>query len=460
MADDAPSSAVAEETHITFNIKSSNDAKYVITLPLSTTVADLKIKLATPEYADLPPARQRLIYSGRVLKDAETLASYKIKDGHTVHLVKGAESNQRQVPANQGTGATAGAATSPAANVPTNIAAGTGNNNPLAALTGARYAGFHQLPGADMFGADGGMGAPPDPDHMLRMLDNPHFLSQFNEAMNNPAVIQMIRQNPMMRDNPMMMQMLDNPDFRRMMTDPQMLRMQLQMQRAMGGAGGGNAFPAPGVTDTTPEGQARGTGQTNPTGNAQQPPANSFATLGNPAARAGMAGAGNLLAGNPFAVLFNGNAGAGLGTTPAVTPPANASAGQTTQPTPAAQEEQNQTNPFANIFGATAGRAPDGGTGNSFGEMMQRLMADPEALRNVAGMMGGMGGDAAPGGAQGLPWMGQTAPADNRPPEERYAEQLRQLNDMGFYDFERNVQALRRSGGSVQGAIEHLLSGL
>jgi ubiquilin len=50
------------------------------------------------------------------------------------------------------------------------------------------------------------------------------------------------------------------------------------------------------------------------------------------------------------------------------------------------------------------------------------------------------------------------APADTRPPEERYAEQLRQLNDMGFFDFDRNVTALRRSGGSVQGAIEYLLS--
>lgn len=40
--------------------------------------------------------------------------------------------------------------------VPTNMAAGTANN-PLAGLTGARYAGHMGLPGADMFGADGGV---------------------------------------------------------------------------------------------------------------------------------------------------------------------------------------------------------------------------------------------------------------------------------------------------------------
>ena len=144
------------EAQLTFTVKSSADAKYAITISGNATVGDLKTKLSTSDYADLPADRQRLIYSGRVLKDAETLSSYKIKDGHTIHLVKGAESNNRQNPANQGgTAPVAGAGA--ASNVPTNIAAGTGAHNPLAQLTGARYAGFHQLPGADMFGADGGV---------------------------------------------------------------------------------------------------------------------------------------------------------------------------------------------------------------------------------------------------------------------------------------------------------------
>lgn len=141
------------EQQLTFTVKSSNDAKYAITITANSTVSQLKEKLSTSDFADIPTERQRLIYSGRVLKDNETLASYKIKDGNTIHLVKGAESNNRQNPANQG-----GSTTVPGAgNVPTNIAAGTGAHNPLAQLTGARYAGFHQLPGADMFGADGGV---------------------------------------------------------------------------------------------------------------------------------------------------------------------------------------------------------------------------------------------------------------------------------------------------------------
>lgn len=32
---------------------------------------------------------------------------------------------------------------------------------------------------------------------MLEMMDNPMFLSQMNEAMNNPAVVDMMMQSPM-----------------------------------------------------------------------------------------------------------------------------------------------------------------------------------------------------------------------------------------------------------------------
>jgi ubiquilin len=144
----------SEETRqITFSVR-ANEAKYSITLPTSATVADLKEKLSTSEYADIPPDRQRLIFSGRVLKDTDTLASANIQDGHSIHMVRGAASNARQAPPAQSTSST----TSPSAttNIPTNIAAGTGNN-PLAALTGARYAGFHGLPNASTFGADGGV---------------------------------------------------------------------------------------------------------------------------------------------------------------------------------------------------------------------------------------------------------------------------------------------------------------
>jgi ubiquilin len=158
-----PTALSAEDTQpesVTINIKSTN-AKYTLSVQLSITAIELKNKLSTPEYADVPASSQRLIYSGRVLKDGDTLESHKVKDGNTIHLVKSAPSNQRQNPAIQPSGSTATDSTSGSnvprpTGVPTNIAAGTGNN-PLAGLTGARYAGFAQLPGAGMFGPDGGV---------------------------------------------------------------------------------------------------------------------------------------------------------------------------------------------------------------------------------------------------------------------------------------------------------------
>lgn len=160
MADSNPAAAADEapEPQVTFNVKSSSDQKHVFTLPFSTTVGDLKSKLSSSEHADIPADRQRLIYSGRILKDADTLADVKVKDGMTIHLVKSAASNARQYPASSSSGTTSdGVGATPA--VPTNIAAGTGNS-PFAQLTGARHAGFHGLPGAEMFGPDGGVSLP------------------------------------------------------------------------------------------------------------------------------------------------------------------------------------------------------------------------------------------------------------------------------------------------------------
>ncbi|KAL9000998.1 MAG: hypothetical protein Q9169_000482 [Polycauliona sp. 2 TL-2023] len=459
---------IADEAPITFNIKSSSDAKYVLTLPLSTTVLDLKSRLSTSEYADTPPDRQRLIYSGRVLKDPDTLASYKIKEGNTVHLVKSAASNQRQNPANQASTSTT--ATPSSQGVPSNLAAGTGNN-PLAGLTGARYAGLAQLPGAGMFGPDGGMGAPPGPEQMADMLQNPQYASQLNEVLSNPDLINsMIEGNPMLRGmGESARQALNNPQFRRMMTDPETLRQMAQMQRqfpgmfgGMGTMGGGQnqAFPAPGVTDQTPE---QPSGERTATPNQpntvpQQPPMNPFGMgmFGNPAGAGGAAD-------NPFAALM----------------PQQAQTGDSTgnNPPTSGQATGNQQDPSS----TTQQQPPS----NPFQQMAAQMASNPALMQNMMGMLGGGGNPSASGQGQqdqnsgafnpfgalfgpggmgaggGNPFGAPTsppAPPDTRPPEERYEEQLRQLNDMGFYEFERNVEALRRTGGSVQGAVEYLLT--
>lgn len=45
------------------------------------------------------------------------------------------------------------------------------------------------------------------------------------------------------------------------------------------------------------------------------------------------------------------------------------------------------------------------------------------------------------------------------PPAVRFASQLQQLQDMGFADGAANLQALTRTNGNVNAAVERLLSG-
>jgi ubiquilin len=290
------------------------------------------------------------------------------------------------------------------------------------------------------------MGAPPSEDAIASMLEDPNLQQTLNEALNNPAMIDMMIQSaPGLRDNPHAREMLQSPEFRRMMTNPEAIRQAAQLRRMMGGGGAG-AFPAPGVTDTTPAGAAG----SNP--NAGTTPFNPFA--------AAPGGA------NPFAALFGGQGAPG--TTPAQSPPPPASAGQGTpgqgtpgQGTPGAGNDApaNAANPFGSLFGTPGAPGafpfpmPQGITPEMMAQAQQ--MAASGQFNDLFGgqnPFAAFGGGTGAGGAASPP-----PPADNRPPEERYAEQLRQLNDMGFYDFDQNVAALRRAGGSVQGAIEQLL---
>ncbi|KAI0450542.1 hypothetical protein F5B21DRAFT_425360 [Xylaria acuta] len=439
MAD--PTDGTSADPQVTFKVKTSGDKLHTITMAESATVAALKAKLAGPDFEDIPAERQRLIYSGRVMKNDEPLSTYKIKSGHTVHLVKSAASNPAPAPSSS-------SSTPAAPQVPANMAAGTANN-PLASLTGARYAGMANLPSADMFGPDGGMTSPMmDEDQLANMLSNPNVAQQMNEMMNNDQFLDMmIQSNPMLRNNPNAREMIRSPMFRQMMTNPEALRSAARIQRMMGRGSAPGAFPMPGVTDTTP-----GAGNTDAANNGGTPGQsnNPF----DPAAWANMTGLPGLnYQPGSLGSLFNslGLPAAGQSAATSATPGnagAQTTGGTNTTDNTTAATGQGQgggaqgagsppPNPFASLLSAN----PNPGE-NPFGMPLM----NPEALQQMMQLLG-MGGSGSP-----------APPPDNRPPEERYAEQLRQLNDMGFYDFDRNVAALRRSGGSVQGAVEHLLS--
>ena len=329
------------------------------------------------------------------------------------------------------------------------------------------------------------MGPPPDPEDMVRMLQNPQFASTLNEALGNPQLIDMmIQQNPLLRDmGPQVRQMMQTPEFRRMMTDPEQLRSMMQMQRMLGGGGmggrGNPSFPAPGITDNTPGSQPnrQQSPQQGDQQLRQQPPLNPMSLFGNLPAGGGAQGQDQPA--NPFGALFNP---ASLGGNPGTTPPPLSSTGQgtpsgNTNSTAGNQQSQDPQQPNTNPFGTLASNPffqspqlmnqflsamnpnqnPDANNSSSQGQNQNDPNANPLAAL-MSAMGGGGAGGASPFNPFGMQQPQSQAPPDTRPPEERYEEQLRQLNDMGFYDFDRNVEALRRTGGSVQGAVEYLLS--
>lgn len=382
-------------SEFSITIKMTGDAKYQMNVTPTMTVLQLKEKIASD--LDVAVDRQRLIFSGKVLKDNDTLETYKIKEGHSIHLVKDAakSSNNQSTNANSNANATnstttASGSNSSTSNVPTNIEAGQGSFNPLAGLTDARYAGYNiPMPTMDQlgFGADGTQ-LPAD-NQLEQMMENPMFQESMRSMLSNPQMLDyMIQQSPQLRAmGPAARELLQSDYIKNMLTNPQAMRSMMELQRAMGGVGAGAAtssFPTPGNPNSS----------TNDTTNASNTSTQSTTTA-NPA---NAANASNPAAANPFASLFNSGAGAGANT-------------------------------GANPFGA-----------NPF--------LNPALNQNMMNLFGGAG-------AAGL----GTNTTDSRPPEEVYQTQLRQLNDMGFFDFDRNVLALRRSGGSVEGAIEMLFNG-
>lgn len=116
---------------------------------------------------------------------------------------------------------------------------------------------------------------------------------------------------------------------------------------------------------------------------------------------------------------------------------------------------------------------------------LAQMFSDPNFSSQLSGMMNMFGGS---GSTPGQPVGGQSNPAaegsynlppinfanllgnlnpaaaptpdvnPSLPPEERYRNQLSQLNDMGFVNNELNIQALTQSGGNVDIAVEKLLS--
>jgi len=430
MSSDSPVESQSQDINI--NIKGPSELKLSITISPEKTVRDLKVAIA--ERSDAEADRQRLIYSGKVLKDEEPLSMYKIQSNHTIHMVKGAARPS-------GSGAASSSASS-AQPLPT-MQAGQNPTDPLTVLNGPMghgvMAGFNPFAGMGM-----NMN---DPNMMQGMLDSPQFLQQMSTMMSNPGIMdQLLQSDPNLRNMaPFMRQMLQSDEFRQRLANPDFLRQMFQMSQTMrsagmvpgaGGAGmfGGGLPPAGGAAP-------------NPnSGNLFEQAAATGAGGSGPAA-GGMGGMGGN-AFNPLASLFGG------GAWPA---PGGATPG-----TAAGTEGAAGTGGGATGTGATA-TAGAGGNAPPFGmidpNLISQLLGAPGGLWGGPGPLGGGGSYGGFGGDFGAATNASTPAAGGPSPEERFQVQLQQLNEMGFTNASQNVRALLATGGNVNAAIEYILGG-
>ena len=85
-------------------------------------------------------------------------------------------------------------------------------------------------------------------------------------------------------------------------------------------------------------------------------------------------------------------------------------------------------------------------------------MGIPEAAAGLGGGLGGLGGFGGLGGGLGGASARPAAPAaDTRPPEERFATQLQQLEQMGFTNKQNNIAALTATNGELNAAVDRLV---
>jgi len=418
-------------------IKAFNDEKFEVTIEEGITVQELKksIEAACGTAFDA----QRLIYAGKVLKDADSITTYGIKDGHTVHMVKGTSKPQAQPASNTAPSPSAQSQLQPAQANPQNPP--NANNLPpfgQFSFGGANAPLFGDFPfnpnanaNANFPGGQMPFGAI-DPQIAIAMLSNPQIQQATEALLSDPQFLNTFAtQVPQLQGlmTPEVQEMLRNPAFVHQLLNPQTLQGMLQMQNAFtqlqnvaqtNAQSQPQAAPAQNTQPQTTPTQSPATQsfqpQTQPqnppqTDQPQQPlpPMNPFALFGNP-------------------MLF-----------PYPTVPLNPQA--QTSPTPATSTPSTTTPTTIPTTSTTTSTTPSA-IPNANTTPTPTPVPNPLASNPFFALMGA------------VPFR---PVVNQQPPEILYQMQLQQLQDMGFFDATSNLNALIASNGNINLAVERLL---
>ncbi|CAN0926110.1 Ubiquitin domain-containing protein DSK2b [Linum grandiflorum] len=505
------------EDLVAVNVRCSNGTKFTVRTALESTVQAFKALLA--QNCDVPAEQQRLIYKGRILKDDQTLVSYGLQADHTVHMVRGFAPTS----ATPGSAPTPAPAATASQNAAPGVTRGVGSTeggpfggagigSPLFPGLGFNALGGGTGGSANLFGT----GLPEFEQVQQQLTQNPNMM---RDIMNMPAIQSMMNNPELMRSlimsNPQMRDIIDrNPELGHVLNDPSVLRQTLEaarnpelMREMMR-----NTDRAMSNIEASPEGfnMLRRMYE-----NVQEPFL-SASTMGT--------NTGNNPNPNPFAALLanqggtqtrdasNNSSTTGTETTPGLTVPnsnplpnpwSNNTGGTQTN-TPArlvpAPGDPRATG-LAGLGGLglpgmeqlMGGGMPDAANLNqlmqnpAMSQMMQNLLSNPEYMNQMLTLQQSLLSQlnrqqttpdsaqtgttpGAPNAANlellmnmfgGLGAGGLSTPNQpDVPPEELYATQLSQLQEMGFFDTQENIQALRATAGNVHAAVERLLGNL
>ncbi|KAF5764347.1 putative Ubiquitin-like domain, Heat shock chaperonin-binding, UBA-like superfamily, ubiquilin [Helianthus annuus] len=507
------------DAEINLNIRCSNGNKFSVRSTLRSTVSAFKDLLA--HNCDVPANQQRLIYKGRILKDDQTLDSYGLQADHTIHMVRGsAPAPATSAPAagtpsqgavsNEGVGlagAGGGAGAPPFPGPGLGGLGGTGAPN----LFGSGLPEFEQVQ----------QQLSQNPNMMRDMMNMPAIQNILNNPeimrsmiMSNPQMREIIDRNPelahILNDPAILRQSLEtarNPELMREMmrnTDRAMSniesspegfnmlrRMYENVQEPFLNAtttGGNDSAANPFAALLGNQGTAAAANTPSVTGSETTP--GSAVPNSNPLPNpwGGTTGAAPTNAGTR-APNVSGLGGMGLpgldrasnmpDMSQLMQNPAISQMMQSLLSNPQYMEQIVNQNPqLRSMYDANPQlremmQNPEVMRQLTSPQMMQQMMSlqqllpqlnqqqstlDPTQTGAATGAQNNMGLDMLMNMFGGLGAGGLAVPnVPDVPPEQLYATQLAQLQEMGFFDTQENIRALRATSGNVHAAVERLL---
>ncbi|XP_043499359.1 ubiquilin-1 isoform X1 [Polistes fuscatus] len=196
---------------ITINVKTPKE-KQSVQIEEDATIKDFKVAVSKKFNAQVE--QLCLIFSGKIMKDHETLATHNVKDGLTVHLVIKAP----RTPTNQ----TQDSVPSQRPQVTADISASPFGLGSLGGLMGleslglgsANFIDLQQRLQRELLS---------NPETMRQVLDNPLVQSFMNDPEN---MRNLVTTNPQMQEL-----MQSNPEISHMLNNPELLRQTMELAR-------------------------------------------------------------------------------------------------------------------------------------------------------------------------------------------------------------------------------------